>query len=460
MNTDPIMFWNDVAQEVHRLDFSFIPDIGPQQGGPTRVSRALAIVHIAMYDAWNGATGTGNSYVNNHGGALPPLPPGAAVEMAVAGAAAGALRALYSNQAPYIEERVQAFMIQLPLPVPTTQALSDGMEYGREVGLKLLALRNNDGSELLDGVYIAGNAPGDHRTVPNDPFQGYLGQRWGDVKPFCISFIPTAGDPRGLSPYIDPPPAFTSAKYKEHFEEVRDHGGAERNERSVEEELTGIYWAYDGAKRLGTPPRLYNQIVRKIVESMPAMPTTGELARLFAIVHAGMADAGIVAWRAKYHYNFWRPAIGVRENDAGTGPTGLGTGSTATGDLFWWPHGAPLSNQAGPGRKNFTPNFPAYPSGHATFGTTVFELVRKIFPATDKASFKFTFVSDELDGKTVDVDGSVRSRVTREYTLNKAIKDNLESRVWLGVHWRFDGDGGQQAGEQVATQVFTSACFP
>ena len=63
---DPILFWNDVAIEVHRRDFAFNKDpvsgdvIKPQQGGPTRTSRALAIVHIAMYDAWNGAKATGN----------------------------------------------------------------------------------------------------------------------------------------------------------------------------------------------------------------------------------------------------------------------------------------------------------------------------------------------------------------------------------------------------------------
>ena len=34
--------------------------------------------------------------------------------------------------------------------------------------------------------------------------------------------------------------------------------------RSVNESLIGVYWAYDGASGLGTPPRLYNQIIRKI----------------------------------------------------------------------------------------------------------------------------------------------------------------------------------------------------
>ncbi|MEO5573898.1 MAG: hypothetical protein ABIR48_05385, partial [Gammaproteobacteria bacterium] len=250
---NPIMFWNAVAQEVHRLDFSFFPEVGQQQGGPTRASRALAIAHIAMYDAWNGAKATGNSYVNTHGGALPPLPPGAAAETAVAGAAAATLRALFSNRAAYIDEQMQDFMTHALPPALSIQAMRDGMEYGRQVALKLLALRNNDGSEQADSIYIAGGAPGDHRTAPNDPLQGYLGPRWGDVKPFCISFAPAAGDPQGLAPYIVPPPAFSTPQYKKDFEEVRDYGGEIRNKRTPKQEVTGIYWAYDGAKRLGTP---------------------------------------------------------------------------------------------------------------------------------------------------------------------------------------------------------------
>ncbi len=120
--------------------------------------------------------------------------------------------------------------------------------------MKLLALRNNDGSELADGVYTAGGAPGDHRTAPNDPLQGYLGQRWGDVKPFCISFVPTSGDPQGLNPYLDPPHGFTTARYKTDFEEVRDHGGAVRNKRTSEQEATGIYWASMAPKSWGRLP--------------------------------------------------------------------------------------------------------------------------------------------------------------------------------------------------------------
>lgn len=445
---DPILFWNEVALEVHRRDFAFDKDasdneISPQQGGPTRTARALAIVHVAMYDAWNGAKATGKHYLPI--AALPTAPTGTSAAVlaaaAVAGAAASSLKALFNRQSAYIDQRMAGFVASA-LPAGAIAAdISSGEQYGRAVAYAILDARKNDHADASD-VYAPGGAPGDHRPDPYHPTQGYLGPRWGSVTPFCVSF-----GAMDTEEYLPPPPAFGSVEYRNHFEEVRDHGARTRGARSAEQEVTGLYWAYDGAKGLGTPPRLYNQIVRVIATAQGN--DADQNARLFALVNAGMADAGIVAWRAKYRYNLWRPVVGIREDDAGTGPSSLGTGAPSAGDPFWEPYGAPSSNR--PGTNNFTPNFPAYPSGHATFGTTVFEIVRRFFAPTPVT---FEFTSDELDGKTVDIDGSVRTAIKRTYTLDEAIQDNLESRVWLGVHWRFDGNGGRQAGEKVAEKVF------
>lgn len=51
---DHILYWNSVALDANRRDFSNLPGTdkpNPEQGGPTLSSRALAIVHLAMYDA-------------------------------------------------------------------------------------------------------------------------------------------------------------------------------------------------------------------------------------------------------------------------------------------------------------------------------------------------------------------------------------------------------------------------
>ena len=450
---DPILFWNEVVLEVHRRDFAFDPGadgkapLSPQQGGPTRTSRALAIAHIAMYDAWNGASATGKNYLNLRAGAalLPAVPAGAAPETAVAGAAAVALRTLFDRQSAFVDAQMALFCASLPAAITRPQRLA-GLEYGGKVANALLAFRAADGSAASE-AFVPGELPGNHRPDPFNPGQGFLGPKWGDVTPFCIA--PFAG--ANTSTYLSSPPAFNSAKYKQHFEEVRDFGGRSRGSRTAAQEMTALYWAYDGAKGLGTPPRLYNQIVRIIARDRAN--TVAQNARLFALINAGMADAGIVAWRAKYEHNLWRPAVGLREDDAGTGPTGLGTGSAAVGDPAWVAYGAPRSNQ--PGAGHVTPNFPAYPSGHATFGTTVFEMVAKFY-AVATTALQFEFISDELNGRTLDDDGTVRTCVRRNYTLANAITDNLESRVWLGVHWRFDGDGGKAAGEKVAQQVFAN----
>jgi vanadium chloroperoxidase len=105
--------------------------------------------------------------------------------------------------------------------------------------------------------------------------------------------------------------------------------------------------------------------------------------------------------------------------------------------------------------KNFTPNFPAYPSGHATFGAAALHITRMFYgiAANNKNNdnlFPGFFVSDEFNGGSRDNDGTVRPRHTRFFPggLWRMIIENATSRVFLGVHWIFDafdftgGDNG------------------
>ena len=146
------------------------------------------------------------------------------------------------------------------------------------------------------------------------------------------------------------------------FDEVKRLGGdgiVTPTERTDEQTSIGIFWAYDGTPSLCAPPRLYNQILITIADQMQT--DFLDLARLLAIANVAMADAGIAIWESKFFYQFWRPVTGIREADRGTGPTGQGDGNRATiGDPTFSPLGAPASNLTGP---DFTPPFPAYPSG-------------------------------------------------------------------------------------------------
>src|SRR4030095_9007591 len=159
-----------------------------------------------------------------------------------------------------------------------------------------------------------------------------------------------------------------------------------------------------------------------------------------------MADAGMTIWESKYYYDLWRPVLGIRESDPGTGPTGLGDGNPDTvGDTIFSPLGAPASNLTGP---NFTPPFPAYPSGHAGFGGALFQMLRHVY-GTDRIAF--TFVSDEFNDDAPDTQGRPRQLVPRRFTsLSQAEEETGQSRIYLGIHWAFDKTQGIAQGRRVA----------
>jgi Vanadium chloroperoxidase N-terminal domain len=443
--TDSILFWNQVALDASKADFSTkepTDKMMSQQGGPTRNSRALAIVHLAMYDAYAGVI-SGSTYLQYENSEKPTSSELLVAQVAVATAATYTLIALFSNQKDSFLKKHQEFVVMLNAHAAKVEA---GMVWGKIVASKMLVARDKDGSEAPDNAYVPSPLPGKHRPDPVNPTQTFLGPLWGNVKPFgidnLIEKVPGT-----------PPPALDSAHYATDYNEVYDIGRDQGGTRPPEKTTVGLYWAYDGARNIGVPPRFYNQVVRAI--AMKANATEEQNAKLFAMVNVAMADAGIQCWNEKYTYNFWRPIIGIREADENWGPTGIGDSNPCTkGDPYWVPLGAPRTNQ--PDSPSVTPNFPAYPSGHATFGTTAMHLTQ-IFLGLPN-DFEFELVSDELNGESVGRGGAVRTRYDAKMTIPKAIEENVLSRVYLGVHWQFDGREGERNGYQIAEMICSS--FP
>jgi hypothetical protein len=437
---DAILFWNQVSLDAAKEDFSS-PNPGtnpsPQQGGPTRTSRAFAIVHLAMYDAYAGVK-TGATYLPYECHEKPMTSDLFVAQIAVATAATRTLIALFSNQTQTFLKKHREFVTMLNTHESKVNA---GMAWGELVASKMLANRDNDGSNAPDSAYVPSPLPGKHRPDPVNPTQGFLGPKWGSVRSFGIA---------NLNEKVPgtPPPALDSEQYAIDFKKVFDMGRDQGGSRTPGQTTRGLFWAYDGARNLGVPPRLYNQVVRAIAIKQGS--SEEQNAKLFAMVNVAMADAGIQTWYEKYTYNVWRPVVGIREADADWGPTGMGDGNSNTqGDPYWMPLGAPRTNQ--PALPSFTPNFPAYPSGHATFGTTALHLTQ-IFLGLP-GSFKFEFVSDELDGESVGMGGAVRARYKGEMTIAEAIEENVLSRVYLGVHWEFDSREGERNGRQIAEMI-------
>jgi hypothetical protein len=213
--------------------------------------------------------------------------------------------------------------------------------------------------------------------------------------------------------------------------------------RTAEQTEIGIFWAYDGAPNLCTPPRLYNQVLQQI--ALQQGNTLVQNARLFALANIAEADAGIASWETKFKYDVARPVTALREGDADGNPA-------TAGDVNWTPLGAPYSNGTGGDADNFTPPFPAYTSGHATFGGAIFRTLERFY-GTDKISF--TLRSDEFNGTNKNADGTVRPVVVRKFTsFTQASVENARSRIYLGIHWAFDATEGIKLGNSIADNAF------
>jgi hypothetical protein len=442
---DSVHRWNQIAINATGLDHTPVAPgenrVFGQQLGPGRSSRAMAIVHIAVFDAINAMLGGYQSY----SGVLAPQ--GAiSMDAAVGQAAHDALVALYPSQAPNFDSLLAHDLAQ----IKNKNEKANGIDLGQRAAAAILAMRVNDGVQIPEpsvGIdYITSNLPGHWRQDPISLIPLALGAYWGECKTFVLQSSQQFRVPA--------PPALTSAEYTTAYNEVKAVGGdgiGTPTQRTAEQTFIGIFWAYDGTPSLCAPPRLYNQITIQIADQMKLDVT--HLARLLALVNTAMADAGVSVWESKYFYDFWRPITGIRESDPGTGPTHAGDGNPATiGDRAFSPLGAPASNLTGP---NFTPPFPAYPSGHAGFGGALFQTLRRFF-GTD--AIAFTFVSDEFNGFTKDHNGNVRPYTPRNFSsLSQAEEENGQSRIYLGIHWSFDKTQGIAQGRRIADYVFDHA---
>jgi hypothetical protein len=404
----------------------------------------MAIVHIAIFDTLNAVDRRYQGFTGVQATHYP-----ISLIAAVSQGAHDTLVALYPSQTEAFNARLAEDLAR----VSDHHERTNGVELGRRVAAAILAQRQGDGSEIPEprvGVdWITSDLPGHWRQDPISMIPLALGAHWGECRPFVLQST------RQFR--IHRPPAMTSDAYTTAYNEVKSLGGdgiVTPTQRSAEQTFIGIFWAYDGTPSLCAPPRLYNQITAQIADQTHLRPI--QFARLLALVNVAMAEAGMSAWESKYHHDFWRPITGIRESDPGTGPTGAGDGNPDTvGDVTFTPLGAPASNLQGP---NFTPPFPAYPSGHATFGGAIFQVLRRFY-GTDRMGF--TFVSDEFNGVTRDNAGNVRPYMPRSFSrFSQAEEENGQSRIYLGIHWSFDKTEGIAQGRRVANYVYDHAFTP
>src|SRR2546422_4852383 len=110
--TDSVRRWNAIAMSANALDHTPVAPgenrVFGEQLGPARTSRALAIVHIAVFDAVNAIAGGYQSYTG-----LPPAPFRTSMKAATAEAAHDTLVALFPSQAASFHSRLAEVLGQI-----------------------------------------------------------------------------------------------------------------------------------------------------------------------------------------------------------------------------------------------------------------------------------------------------------------------------------------------------------
>ncbi|CAE7840085.1 CPO, partial [Symbiodinium necroappetens] len=411
-SADTVIDWNLMLRDATRAQTGVAAAPGP-------VARAGAMLHAAIFDAVNAVDRT-------HTSAMVDIKAAPGTDKFAAAAAAGhaTLSTLYGSNAG-LQAQFDAMFASQMASIPAGPGRDAGVALGQSIASSVISGRAGDGHDAPFS-YTESPAPGQWRSnyAPGAPAWG---PQWGDVTPWVLN----SGDQ--FRP--GPPPSLTSQEYTDAWNEVYHKGRATGSTRTADETEVAWFWGND---RDGTmkPPGHVNRIAEIVANDRLAGLSESERlsqsARLFALVNVGMLDASVAAWDSKYNTDndFWRPIAGIREADTD------GNINTIS-DPTW----EPLSH-IGVGGDPFSPPFPAYVSGHATFAAVGSSLIAQFF-GTDEISFV-------LDTDDVDANGAVRSFDR----LSDAAWENALSRVFLGVHWRFDAVAGNELGYDVGEYFF------
>jgi len=385
MAADLVLQWNDIALDAIRA--SSTP--------PPRASRALAIVHTAIYDSVNAIDRTHEVYAVDV--LASPL---ASREAAVASAAHTTLVNLFPTRKATFDAALSTSLGT----IAAGPAKNHGMQLGKNVAQQMLALRANDGSNAVV-PFTPGTDLGDWQPTP-PAFAAALLPQWPDVTPFAM----TSGSQ--FSP--DEIPALSSTEYAAAFNEVQELGSATSATRTTDQTNIALFWANGGGT--ATPPGHLNIMAQVVAEQ--ESNSLSENARLFASLNVAMADAAIMAWDCKFATDYWRPLTAIRATDDGNPST--------VQDANWLPLIA-------------TPPFPSYVSGHSSFSGAAAAVLIDFF---GRDNIAFTLPSENPNVPA------------RSFTsFSQAARESADSRLYGGIHWSFDNADGLTAGTQLGQFV-------
>jgi len=366
---------------------------------PVQLSRVLAMVHVAMHDAVNGADPRYETYASDL------IDRRAHPEAAAAGAAHRVLTGLFPAQ----QDTWDAALADSLSMIADGSRKSAAITLGAAVGQIILNVRANDGWNAVD-PFNPPPAPGVWRPTP-PAFSPMAEPQFHNVRPFTT----VSGNQFSLPS----PVPLGRAEYQRVFDEVKSVGSETSTTRTADQTRTVHFWfepPYDSWSRISGILMTDNHF------------DLHQTARLFALVNMVSCDGLIAGWYWKRHYAFWRPITAIHEAAADDNPL-------TVADPSW----VPLRT---------TPFHPDHPSTHSVLGGAAAEVIRR-FTGSDHHRFCMTTLTAVPAGSTRCFE-----------TLSQAQEENSNSRVYAGIHFRPAIAAGDRLGRRIGRFAFEHVLRP
>ncbi len=457
---------------VLRWNNALLQGVRDSRIGPPMVSRALAVAHTCMYDAWAAydrvAVGT------RLGGALRRPARERRFESKVEAVSFAAYRAavdLFPQGKAAVFDPLMASLGFDPGDRTTDETSPTGI--GNLAAEALLSFRHRDGANQL------GDEPGGRPGIPYSDYTGYapanepmdtrapldlstvhdvnrwqpltyvdgsgalvtpsfVGAHWQRVRPFAMASSDDLRSPTG-------PARFGSPEFLAQAQAVVDLSAA----LTDEQRLIAEYWA-DGP-RSELPPGHWNLFAQQVSHRDRTGDSEHDLdqaVKLFFAVTNAVFDAGCCAWDNKRAYDSVRPITAIRYLFAGKkvrawGGSGRGTQTIAGEEWF------PYQPTTFP-----TPPFAEYSSGHSNFSAAGAEIL-KLFTGSDRFGGSVTF---PVGSSRIEPGLVPTSELTLTWaSFSAAAAQAGISRRYGGIHFEQADLDARATGRAAARRCWTTA---
>lgn len=237
-------------------------------------------------------------------------------------------------------------------------------------------------------------------TSPYFPMPALL-PYWGKVRPFIINTDEYKAKPL---------PEFSSAPNQIYYTQALEILSLSKT-LSAENQWIAGFWTDDHPDLTFTPAGHWLAIANEVIEN--ERPPIEKTIETYLKMGFALTDATIACWASKYYYNQERPETFIQKYL----------------DKDWRPFSP-------------SPSFPSYPSGHSMMGAAASAVLTKLYgdhyAMTDRSH-------DDLKDIVV--------KPRQYHSFDEMAKESALSRMFAGVHFRFDCEEGLRLGDLIGKDV-------